>query len=232
MKPLIMALSICIVTISCGTSPQKKTINIKPKPRPSPPEWKINYKRNEFNELTNQSESISNSYKKALFWADLLSIQESRRKDFERLRLRLKSRLGSSYITDSQSQSKRYIGFTNYVYVSRLADSFLVAVGIIGIDSSNVMIRDSPSIAIRIPKGIIRLRGHKGRSPMKRMGVVYIYGNDALKFIYLMTRYSKLEVSFQGFGDYYVINVNCRGFAEAWQKTGWRFKTPIPTKTP
>ena len=113
--------------------------------------------------------------------------------------------------------------FGNYIGVvgSRSVSRQLVTVLIMGPRKKTIMMADNPAIAIRTHQGVIRLRGVKGEQTTRNVGVVHIVGAGARKVISIMRRSAYLETSFEGVNEYYVISINCHGFADAWRKTGW-----------
>ena len=219
MKIFLVATSLYIVTTSCETPSTKRPAKIrptkpKPKPRPSQPLWKVDYKKNEFNELTNHPESVSNSFDRARLNIDLISA-------FDRFRGILSRARRSAGNIDSQRQKlPKELGFTNYIVASRQ----VVVIYIIGAKNSNITLADNPVVAIRDPRSrrIIRLRGVKGELSARSAGVVYVYGTGAQILVFLMrTCAYSFDVSLQGFDEYYVTTVYCKFFNDAWQKTGW-----------
>ena len=224
MNTFYVALSSCLALVSCETPYKKKrpVSSSVSKPPPKPVSvWKINYKKNEFNELTRYPESITNSLGVAKLHVNLLSTME----EFEErlLELPISMQLELSALRKKDNPNIKDMIFGNYIGVvgSRSVSRQLVTVLIMGPRKKTIMMADNPAIAIRTHQGVIRLRGVKGEQTTRNVGVVHIVGAGARKVISIMRRSAYLETSFEGVNEYYVISINCHGFADAWRKTGW-----------
>ena len=88
-----------------------------------------------------------------------------------------------------------------------------------------VSIKIIPFISVREPNGkVTKFSGGEDTLKIEHVAFVHLDGRQARALIALMKKHRKLKISVLGYGagGNYVFDLDCRGFAKAWRKTGWR----------